>query len=153
MNKLYICEFSFLDEDRDNPGYSMAEPDYYAWIPTDKRSAIPNHRLSLRKNLVTGEWEFYRAYTNQANVKILQNRKVLGHMITFNETGIEEIAFKTKDFEEALRFGNAEWKRMHGGDGRDDDKPCTHGGSGSTSAMFCPVVKGLVDPAAPKSWR
>lgn len=149
---MYICEYSFLDEDPENPGYSMAEPDYYAWIPADKRSAIPNHRLSLRKNLVTGEWEFYRAYTSQANVQILQNRKVLGHMITFSESGVEEVAFKTKDFQKALDWGNNEWRRMHGDDGR-EDKPCTHGGSGTTSALFCPVVSGLVDPAAPKSWR
>lgn len=135
------------------PGYSLSEVDYYAWIPASKRHDIPNHRLSLRKNLVTEDFEVYRAYTSQANAQILQNRKVVGHMVTFKESGVEEVAFKDKELQKALDFGNQEWDRMHGTDdyNREPDRLCTHGDSGTT-ATFCPVVRGLVDPEDPKPW-
>ena len=134
--------------------------DYYAWIPASKRDIIPNHRLSLRKNLVTGDFEIYRAYTRQANAQILQDREVVGHMVTFKESGVEEVAFKSKGLQEALDFGNREWDRFHKTRlrnrapdyVREPDRVCTHGDY-RTTAMFCPVVKGLVDPADPKPWR
>lgn len=59
---MYLCEYSFNREDPNTPGYSMDEPDYYAWIPHKFHSQIPNHRLSLCKNLLTGEYEFHRVY-------------------------------------------------------------------------------------------
>lgn len=145
-----ICEYGFLDEDPNSPGYSMAEVDYYAWIPAPRKT-VPNHRLSLRKNLVTGEWEFFRVYYSGTTVQQIRAGRECAVMISHTPSGIEEVAFKSVNFEEALKYGNEEYARWHGPDGRGDE-PCTHGDSGTT-ATFCPVVKGLVDIAAPKAWR
>lgn len=61
---MIICEGELGQEDRKNPGYSMAEVDYYDWIPAE--SDIRNHRLTLRKNLVKGEYEFPKGYNKPA---------------------------------------------------------------------------------------
>jgi len=58
---MIICEAEFETPDPKNPDFSMTEVDYYAWIPYDMATPeTPNHRLSLRKNLKTGEYELYR---------------------------------------------------------------------------------------------
>jgi len=136
-----ICEYAFQRDDPDNPGYSMHEVDYYAWIPADKITTIlPNHQLSLRRNLVDKVWELYRTFS----------RTVVLHgygedieaeswqVITHKPTGTEAIAFTTKDFAEALRWGNNEWNLMHKTPDytREDDLPCDHGWNRSLS---CPV--------------
>ncbi len=144
---MYICEYNFLDEDPNIPGYSMSEVDYYAWIPADKWKEIPNHRLTLTKNLITEEYEFHRVYMNI----LIGQLKGLGIVVTQRKAGYTEVAFKTKDLQEALDWGNKEVIRLHGHD-REPDKACTHGDWPGT-AMFCPVLKGLVDPKNPKSWR
>jgi len=133
-----ICEYNFDTEDADNPGYSHHEVDYYAWTPQGKHDVVPNHRLSLRKNLVTQEWEFYRAYHRGTTLQRIQAGRECGVMIAHKPSGIEEVAFKTKDFSEALKYGNDEWNRWHQTDDyeREPDTPCTHGGMGTT-AMFC----------------
>jgi hypothetical protein len=156
---LRICEYNFLDEDPDSPGYSMSEVDYYAWIPAKWHSAMPNHRLSLRKNLVSGEYEMFRAYhrgTTVAQIKLVhEEREETGLMITHTPSGIEEVAFKSKDLQEILDWGNREWNLWHQAPDykREPDRPCLHTGKYQETAMFCPVVKGLVDPEDPKSWR
>ena len=159
---MYICEYNFLDEDPNIPGYSMSEVDYYAWIPADKQKEIPNHRLTLTKNLMTKEYEFHRVYMNT----VIGQLRGLGIVVTQQEKGYTEVAFKTKDLQEALDWGNREWNRFHQEDDyeREPDKVCTHGdwpgtairpprwrtARRSRSAMFCPVTKGLVDPKNPK---
>ena len=147
-SKLIICEYSFLDEDRDNPGYSMTEVDYYAWTPATMHAQTPNHRLSLRKNLVTGEYEFYRRYATR-QIKTILAGSERGLMITNKDSGIEEVVFRDKDFQKAIDFGNKEYARWHGEE--HFDEACTHGHE--STSTFCPVVEGLVDPSNPKPWR
>ncbi len=84
---MHICEYSYDREDPNSPGYSLPEVDYYAWIPHDKRGAMPNHRLSLRKNLVTGEWEFYRAYHSSTTLQQIQAGREQGVMVAIKHPG------------------------------------------------------------------
>lgn len=168
-----ICEHNFEREDEDNPGYSHHEVDYYAWIPQNRGHVVPNHRLSLRRNLVTKEWELYRAYHRGTSIQQIKADRELGQvidtmttlleglpnkdlndktadnlrqlgvlLISHTPSGIEEVAFKSMDFEEALDYGNDEWNRMHKTDDYDrvPDRPCTHGDTGTT-ATFCAMVE------------
>lgn len=115
---MIICEYEFERPDSENPDYSMCEVDYYAWIPAG--SGFPNHRLSLRKNLKTGEYEVYRHYV-QTHVT---SRKELT-VIQEKELGTEEVAFKSKDLAEAIKFADGEYKRFHGDD-EEPDQVCQH---------------------------
>jgi hypothetical protein len=104
---LIICELGFEDEDVNRAGYSMREVDFYALVPYDsqRRYNIKNHRLSLRKNLMTGEFEVYRFYPDEER---------------------EEVVF-SGDFEDALEFANNECNRYWGHLGRrEPDRPCQH---------------------------
>ena len=124
---MIICETQFNQPDRKNPNYSLDEIDYYAWIPPNPE--VENHRLSLRKNLVTGEFEVYRKF---------QRRQIFskkGLTIDTNvETGNEKIAFKSKSLAETIKFADSEWKRFHG-KGKEPDKVCEH--KYPVKAMFC----------------
>src|SRR5271157_4943396 len=61
---MIACESEFETEDGNHPGYSLCEYDIYGWIPFRKAAerGITNHRLSVWKNLSTGEYEMYRNY-------------------------------------------------------------------------------------------
>lgn len=126
---LFICEFEFDQPDTKNPNYSMCEVDYYAHIPFPKQSEIPNHRLSLRKNLKTGKFEIYRHFVGTLVRPAFKDAT----MITDVDLKQEEVAF-AGSFEDALRFGNREVGRLWGED-REPDEPCQH--SYPNKATFC----------------
>ena len=147
MITMNICEESFnRGEDEDNPGYSNHEVDYYAWIPRTKQveTGTPNHRLSLRKNWVTKEYEFYRKYHRNTETTEIMLGSERGLMVIHKESGIEEVVFKSKNFQEALDFGNEEWNKWFSKFDpdyvREPDKPCTHGLIPSQTAMFCWIL-------------
>jgi len=124
---MIICEYSFNQPDSKNPNYSFDEVDYYSWILSD--SDFPNHRLSLRKNLITGEFEVYRRFQQK------QIFSINGFTIDTNvETGYEEVAFKSKDLGEAIKFADSEWTRFHGEE-KEPDKVCEH--KYPVKATFC----------------
>ena len=108
----------------------MAECDFYAWIPAG--SDLQNHRLSLRKNLITKNFEVYRAY-QQRTVSI--RRSLFVEQNTPN--GNVDVAFKSRDFGEALRWANNEYKKYHK-ESRSDEV-CDHD---HRAAFLCPVVRG-----------
>jgi len=99
---MIICERNFERPDPQDPRYSMHEVDYYAWIPYHLHKLIGDHRLSIRKNLVTGEFEVYRHY---------------------HRTGKDEVIF-SGDFEDALEIAHHEVIRFHGD--HEKDVPCQH---------------------------
>ena len=113
---MIICELSFDRRDPNNPDYSLEEVDYYAWTPAT--CDIPNHRLSLRKNLKTGQFELYRHYAQR---RVLIAPEVL--VVTAEPYGQDEVCF-SGSFQEALDFGNREYEKYHGG--RQPNKPCLH---------------------------
>jgi len=115
---MIICEYEFEDEDINNPGYSHTEIDYYAWIP--QGSGMPNHRLSLRKNLKTQEYEIYRHYYEQ---HLISRGPVT--IITGADTGVEDVAFSSKDLTETIKFADGEWRRFHGEE-KWQDQVCKH---------------------------
>lgn len=121
---MYLCEYSFNREDPNIPGYSMDEVDYYAWIPAKFHSQIPNHRLTLMKNLMTGEYEFHRVYMKTA----VGSLSGLGIVVTHTKSGLTEVAYKTKSLQEAVDWGNREWDRFHHilGEEHHNDKICKH---------------------------
>ncbi|MBA7505083.1 hypothetical protein ES706_03746 [subsurface metagenome] len=135
---MFICEFEFDQPDTENPDYSMPEVDYYAWTPLDKQreTGVPNHRLSLRKNLVTGKFEVYRRFFHPVAMADLRRGIAVA---TGVDTGTERVAFEG-GFLEALRFADNEWKRFHGG-GKEPDEPCQH--RYPEKATFCPVYEEL----------
>jgi len=115
---MIICPLGFDDPDPIKPEHSFREVDIYAWIPYHFTDEIPNHRLSLRKNLKTGLFELYRYYYH-------------------DET--EEVIFKG-EFEQALIKANDEWNRFHScwsGILREPDEPCQHRYP-KIDTWFCP---------------
>jgi len=126
---LYICEYEFNSPDKDNPKYSFHEIDFYAWIPYDKETPrIPNHRLSLRKNLETNRYEVYRFYFRRTMT--ITDQFILE---TGEPMGKEEVAFSSENLQEAIVFARNEIKRYHNHD--DDIRPCEHKPLKRT--MFC----------------
>jgi hypothetical protein len=123
---MIICESEFERPDPNNPDYSLAEVDFYAWIPAT--CGFPNHRLSLRKNLKTGEYEVYRAYVE---ARLIARGPLM--VITNEPTEKEEVAFRSKSLEEAIAFARSEVKRFHGHD--TNDRVCTH--RYPNKSMFC----------------
>jgi len=130
---MIVCELLFDREDPEQKGYSLLEEDYYAWIPAG--SALPNHRLSVRKNLTTGEYEVYRRWM-QRWVRVTVNTL---HEVQ-DDRGEEEIAFKSQSLQEALDFACNEWNRFHLGHfqrRREGDQVCTH--QYPKKAIGCPI--------------
>jgi len=104
---MYICEYEFNDPDPHDPRYSLKEIDWYDLIPQDMRTAIiPNHRLSLRKNMETGEFEVCRHYHDYIK---------------------DEVAF-SGTLQEAIQFADREWNRYHSRywESKEPDQVCTH---------------------------
>lgn len=133
---MIICPAEFEQPDPKTPGYSMTEIDYYAWIPSHLATKeIPNHRLSLRKNLNTGEFELYRRFFN----RFLISRKGLT-MESGADTHKETVAFKSKDVNEIIRLGNKEYRKYHGAEER-DDQVCQH--MPPIKNTFCPIWEKL----------
>ncbi len=127
------CELTFSRKDPKNPAHSFEEIDYYASIPPAAEEAGErNHRLSLRKNLQTGQFEVYRHFF----VSVIEShRERDGSGCAFSgglDTGEEEVAFEGQ-FEEALHFACAERERLLGE--REFDVPCAHG---PHRAVDCP---------------
>jgi hypothetical protein len=89
---LLACELAF-DVPDVNSTYSLHELDVYLYVPPDKREKIQNHRLYVRKNIVTGEFEVCRQYF---------------------PTGELEVVFKDKNFRTALRFASEELYKFYG---------------------------------------
>jgi len=98
---MFICETEFEQPDPKDPDYSLVEIDYYSHIPYG--SNFPQHRLTLRRNMRTGEYEIIRVY---------HEKQV-------------EVAFKSKIFRKVLEWANGEVRRFWGQD-REPDKPCEH---------------------------
>jgi len=121
---LIICSSQFDHPDPENPNYSMDEVDYYSWIPSDKQTVrIPNHRLSLRKNLVSSQYEVYRKYYETPQSLVFRGKDFT--MVTTGKESIdEEVVFKGS-LEEAIRFADNEWHRYHG-EGKERDEVCQH---------------------------
>ncbi len=63
-----ICEFDFSRQDPKKPDYADFEIDFYAWISSGKGQ---NHRLSLRRNLKTDEYEVYRTYSFEESEQVI----------------------------------------------------------------------------------
>lgn len=129
---MIICPYEFNNPDRDDPTYSMLEVDYYAWIPAKWHSTMPNHRLSLRKNLVANTYEVYRQYVQAQAARLFLGSQP-GVLITMKEGKYEEIALSTLDIKEAVRFANNECTTYHGS--LRDDEVCDQ--TGNRPAVFC----------------
>lgn len=116
---IIVCEFEFDKPNPQNPKYALHQVDYYAWIPAD--SGYPNHRLTLRKNLETGEYEVYRQFVQAT----LTTRKQALFILSHNDLEAQDdVAFHDKDLGAAVRFASGEYKRFHGDDM--NDQICQH---------------------------
>lgn len=130
---MIVCETDFERPDSKDPNYSQAEVDYYGHIPSD--SGFSQHRLSLRKNLKTGNFEVYRAYAKS----YLTSRKSLT-IIGSKETGRTEVVFSGSlqgaiDF--ATKESNRFWAELHDHE-REIDTVCDHT---TNIASFCRIAK------------
>jgi hypothetical protein len=108
---MIVCERGFVTEDPDRLGYSLREIDYYAYIPTGRpeNAGVQTHRLSLRKNLKTGNFELYRHYADYMNID-------------------DRVIFATENLQDALDFGCAEWNKYWGDKDyqKEPDIACKH---------------------------
>lgn len=110
---MILCEFLFTIPDSTDPKYAHMEVDVYAWVPS--RNPSENHRLSVRKNLETGEFEAYRHYH-------LKREKV--------------VACADKNLQKVLDFTNKEFRRFHKPDADGElDRVCKH--KPPDQAMLC----------------
>jgi len=102
---MIVCETEFDKPDPKSPKYSLTEVDFYGHLPYPYR--FPNHRLTLRKNLETGEYEAIRFYHRTEKV---------------------EVAFKSRSFREVMDFINGEVSRFWGSvfEDREPDRVCEH---------------------------
>jgi len=118
---MIICETEFEKPDPRNPNYALTEIDFYSHIPYG--SNFPQHRLTLRKNLKTGEYEAVRVYQQ----RIIFSRKALT-IDTTQVTGKVEVPFVSRDLKEILDWMNREvqrfWGKIH--PNRELDRPCEH---------------------------
>ncbi|MEM2612304.1 MAG: hypothetical protein QXJ45_06760 [Thermoproteota archaeon] len=71
IRAMIICEYGFNNPDKEKPEYSFREVDFYGHIPYKYQIETKNHRLSLRKNLKTGEFELYRYYHHDRSEKVI----------------------------------------------------------------------------------
>lgn len=127
---MIICELEFNAPDSENPDYSQEEIDYFAWTPIVTHKDVPNHRLSLRKNLRTGKFELYRRFFEPVRFADLNRGYAVATGI---DTGLEQVIF-SGSLAEAVHIGNKEYEKFHG-DGH-DDKVCEH--RYPNIATFCP---------------
>jgi len=113
---MIFCEGEFEQPDPRDPDHSMCEVDFYAWIPYEKQhgtEGVPNHRLSIRKNLKRGEYEVYRRYYHPVQFTARMEGLPV-HVLAGEDTGREQVVFRSKDLQEALDFAVGEWNRFHG---------------------------------------
>lgn len=103
----YICEYEFIKPDGKNTDYAFVEIDIYHWIPAG--SDVENHRLTLLKNLKTGEYELHRVYKKTKTSKF-----GMGIMISHVPTGEVEIIFKNKNLNAIVAEVNGLWMKYHG---------------------------------------
>jgi hypothetical protein len=102
---MYVCEYGFLTPDPKDPTYSQLEIQFYAFIRIKNQNrTLPhwkylriNHRLFLRKNLDTGDFELVKKYHN--------DRKEWATK--------EKVILKTKDLQEALDRGHDMFEKHH----------------------------------------
>lgn len=118
-------------EDKSQPGYSMHEIDWYAWIPSG--SDLKPHRLSLRKNLKTGEFEAYRRF----HETVLMSRRDVS-VITTDDSGREIVAFRSRSLQKVVDFCNGEYTKYHGED--TPDVVCMHEYPVKSSSCMKPKV-------------
>src|SRR5712664_2852499 len=102
-NKMIVCEKEFDIPDPNDKNYSLPELDFYAHIPYDKAqlSGVQNHRLSLRKNLVTGDFEVYRVFNNPIIIAVKTATAFI-----HEETKQIYVAFRGKSLREALDYAD-----------------------------------------------
>jgi len=137
---MFVCESEFQIADPKNPDYSMTEVDFYSHIPYG--FDFPQHRLSLRKNLKTEEYEAVRAFqTRTVTIKHSQFASVLVDSGTY--TGQETVAFRDRSLAKVLAFLNGEvkkfWGKVHGT--WEPDELCEHKPPKKNS--FCKIWDGL----------
>lgn len=124
---MIVCEKEFDTPDANDSNYSQAECDVYAWIDQGRATlaGMENHRLSLRRNLKTGNFEVYRLYHKEV-VRAHSGVVMISHDVQSGRP--VDIAFVSSNFEETLRFINAEWDKWHWreGDPHHLDVPCEH---------------------------
>ena len=117
-----VCPREFDAPDPRDPSYSMTEIDFYAATPPRLHDPMPNHRLSLRRNLVTGRYEVYRQYVNTVEARgVLAGQSFT--LVTTRDGDLEEVALETADLGEALKFADEECVKRFGG-GSWDDRVC-----------------------------
>jgi|SRR5579872_1055576 len=116
-----ICELEFDAPDPRDPRYSRAEVDRFGHVP----GAYPHlqHRLSLRKNLITGEFEYYAFF-------FVDGR---------------EAVVKHGAFAEVLKYGNERVREVWGDNPeflRHVDVPCDHH---RVCTWTCPKARRLAE--------
>lgn len=114
---MFVCESEFVAVNLNDPDIYLTEVDWYAWIP--RTPGMPNHRLSLRRRISTGQFEVYRAFVDTTALAMPGLVAV-----TNTPNGIHQVIF-TGDLAGALAAGNAEARKYHGEE-VGNDKPCEH---------------------------
>ena len=126
MSGMIICELRFAIEDKGIPGYSLVEIDYYGSIPFKFHETMPNHRLTLRKNLKDNCFEIF------------------AHFHRRDITPSEQVLFSSPFLSKALAYGNDKWNEYWATKDYSHlrDSVCKHTGNFKETSNFCPKVTG-----------
>lgn len=128
----YVCETFFVGKDTDNPNYSSEEFDFYVKIA--KNPEMRNHRLTLYKNMKTGNFEVYRQFMQEHKTTVQIDGKI-ADITNQIDTELKETA-KIGNLEEYLIFVNNEREKYHKLTTR--YCMCTH--QSSSRALHCSVI-------------
>jgi len=128
----YVCETFFAGEDTDNPNYSFEEFDFYVKIP--KNPEMRNHRLTLHKNLKTGNFEVYRQFMQEHKTTVQIDGEI-ADIANQIDTELKETA-KIGNIEECLIFVNNEREKYRKRMTR--YCICTH--KFPSSALHCSII-------------
>lgn len=120
---MIICDLRFEMEDKQHPGYSLVEIDFYGSIPWKFYKEMKNHLLTVWKNLKENKFEV---------VTILHDAR-----------RTKDVLFSSESLQEALDYGCRQWNHYWGylGEMKQRDLICDHSGNYNTSELGCPKIK------------
>lgn len=125
---MIVCEYEFVNEDKNHLGYSMTEIDFYAWIPGKFHKEYGNHRLTMWKNLKTNKYELIKVFMEQT-IQAFQIQKNTGVMVMNTPSNKKvEVVFANESMEIVLAEAHGLWNKFHGTEDyeRQMDEICNH---------------------------
>jgi hypothetical protein len=113
-----------VEADPHNPKYSLTEIDFYSHIPWSRvNGSCLNHRLSLRKNMLTQKYELVQVFQKSS---LHANNSMLIMNDQNDEQKPEKVVAESSDLREILTRATQLEVEYWGPDETWNDAVCTH---------------------------